>query len=357
MTVEPRVVHELLGPPRFRAESQLAERVARPGVAIGLAWTAHGGEILFVECTKLGRGRGNLTLTGQMGDVMQESARAALSWVRAHASRYGIAEDVFEKHDLHVHVPAGAVPKDGPSAGVVMITALVSLLTDRPVKPFVAMTGEITLSGVVLPIGGVKEKVLAARRSGIHHVVLPADNEPNLIDEVPAHLRGDLEITLARTVEDAVDIALTSPGGTIMYEQKIRDVMTKQVFSVPESASIREVARLMRDERIGDVLVTDAEGKLCGIITDRDVVVRAVADEGNDLDALRAKDICTAACVTLDPNAGIEDAVKLMRDKAIRRIPVVENEQPIGIVTIGDLAAQRDPRSALGEISRAAPNN
>jgi CBS domain-containing protein len=142
-----------------------------------------------------------------------------------------------------------------------------------------------------------------------------------------------------------------------MYEQKIQDVMTKQIFSVPETASIREVARLMRDERIGDVLVLDAEGKLCGIITDRDVVVRAVADEGNDLDALRAKDICTETCVTLAPGAGIDEAIQLMRDKAIRRIPVVENDAPVGIVTIGDLAMERDPRSALGEISRAAPNN
>jgi ATP-dependent Lon protease len=357
LSVDPPAVHALLGPPKFRVESQTEQRVERPGVAVGLAWTSHGGEILFVECTKLGRGRGHLTLTGPMGDVMQESARAALSWVRAHASRYGIREDVFQSHDIHMHVPAGAVPKDGPSAGVVMITALVSLFTDRPVKPFIAMTGEITLSGVVLPIGGVKEKVLAARRSGIRHVVLPADNEPNLIDEVPEHLRGELQITLARTVEEAIDVALTPREGTIMYEQKINDLMTKQVFSVSEDAPIREVARLMRDERIGDVLVTDAEGKLCGIITDRDVVVRADADEGNDLDTLRAKDICTEACATLAPTDGIDKAIKLMTEKAIRRIPVVENDVPVGIVTIGDLAAQRDPKSALGEISRAAPNN
>jgi ATP-dependent Lon protease len=361
LTVTRDTVHALLGPPKFRIESQVAERTRRPGVAVALAWTPHGGELLYVECTKLGHGRGNLTLTGQMGDVMQESARTALSWVRAHASRYGIPEDVLDKHDLHIHVPAGAVPKDGPSAGIVMITALVSLLTDRPIRPYVAMTGEITLSGVILPIGGVKEKVLAARRSGIRHVILPHENEPNLIDEVPSHLRGDLEITLARSVEEAVDLALAldsrpHAGGTIMYEQKIKDVMTKQVFSVSEDATIREIARLMRDEKIGDVLVTDAEGKLRGIITDRDVVVRAVA-EGNDLDQLRAKDICTDHIVTLAPSAGIDEAVHLMTEKAIRRLPIVENDIPVGIVTIGDLAAQRDPKSALGEISRAAPNN
>jgi len=141
-----------------------------------------------------------------------------------------------------------------------------------------------------------------------------------------------------------------------MYEQKIKDVMTKLVFTVNEDASIREIARLMRDQKIGDVLVTDAAGKLYGIITDRDLVVRAVA-EGNDLDQLRAKDICTDHIVTLAPTAEIGEAIKLMTEKAIRRLPVVENDVPIGIVTIGDLAAQRDPKSALGEISRAAPNN
>jgi len=142
-----------------------------------------------------------------------------------------------------------------------------------------------------------------------------------------------------------------------MLNQKINDVMTKQVHCVHEDASIREVARLMRDEKIGDVLVTDAQGKLCGIITDRDIVVRAVGDEGNDLDQLRAKDICTDQIVTIQPTADVDEAVRLMTDKAVRRIPVVENEMPVGIVTIGDLAAQLDAESALGQISSAAPNN
>ena len=143
-----------------------------------------------------------------------------------------------------------------------------------------------------------------------------------------------------------------------MATQKIQDVMTKTVHCVSESAPIREIARKMRDEKIGDVLVTDAQGKLCGIVTDRDIVVRAVADEGNDLDQLRAKDVCTTdRIVTLEPTADVGEAIKLMTEKAVRRIPVVENEQPVGIVTIGDLAAQRDPDSALGQISQAAPNN
>jgi len=348
----------MLGTAKFRVESQVHERTKRPGVAIALAWTASGGEVLFVECSKLGHGHGNVTLTGQMGDVMQESARTAVSWVRAHADRYGIAEDVFEKHDIHIHVPAGAVPKDGPSAGIVMVVSLVSLLTNRPVKPYTALTGEITLSGVLLPIGGLKEKVLAARRSSLRTIIVPMENDPNLREEVPDHLRGEVDVKLASSIEQAVDFALSPEGGSLMTHQKIQDVMTKQVHSVHEDSSIREVARLMRDQKIGDVLVVDVQGKLCGIITDRDIVVRAVADEGNDLDQLRAKDICTAdRIVTVEPSDDVGDAIRLMAEKAVRRIPVVENELPVGIVTIGDLAAQRDPNSALGQISQAAPNN
>jgi CBS domain-containing protein len=281
-----------------------------------------------------------------------------VSWVRAHAARYGIADDVLEKQDIHIHVPAGAVPKDGPSAGIVMVLSLVSLLTDRPVRPYTALTGEITLSGVLLPIGGIKEKVLAARRSGLNTIVVPMDNEPNVREEIPDHLRGDVDVKLAASIEQAVDLALSPEGGSLMATQKIQDVMTKQVYAVNEDASIREVARMMRDQKIGDVLVTDAQGKLRGIITDRDIVVRAVADEGNDLDQLRAKDIATTDHITtLEPSAGVDEAVRLMSENAIRRIPVVENEQPVGILTIGDLAAQRDPKSALGQISQAAPNN
>jgi len=316
--------------------------------------------VLFIETTAFPTAvdaEPGLTLTGQLGDVMKESAQIALSFVRSHAEELGLAEGWFAEHDVHIHVPAGAVPKDGPSAGIVMITSLVSLLTNRPLRPFTAMTGEITLSGVLLPIGGIKEKVLAARRSGIKRIIVPLDNEPNLREEVPEHVRGDLEILLASTMEQAVDLALIADGGVLMAQQKIQDVMTRVVYCVGEDASLREVARMMRDEKIGDVLINDAEGKLTGIITDRDIVVRAVA-EGGDIDSLRAKDIATDHLVTLHPDSGIAEAVKLMTENAVRRIPVVaDDDHPVGIVTIGDLAAQRDPTSVLGQISTAAPNN
>jgi ATP-dependent Lon protease len=211
--VDRKVVGELLGPPIHRTETQLAERTLHPGVAVAVAWTPAGGEVLFIEAEKLPAGHGQLTLTGHLGDVMQESARTAVSWVRAHADRYGISEQMLSSHDLHVHVPSGAVPKDGPSAGIVMVVALVSLLTERPIRPNLALTGEITLSGVLLPIGGLKEKVIAARQSGVTELVVPVDNEPNLLDEVPQHLRGDLSITLAATIDQAVDLALIPAAG------------------------------------------------------------------------------------------------------------------------------------------------
>jgi ATP-dependent Lon protease len=211
LTITPTVVHDMLGPARYHIESQLEERTRRPGVAVAVAWTPCGGEVLFVETTRIPEGKGNFTLTGQLGDVMQESARTALSWVRANAARYQIDEGAFRRHDLHVHVPGGAVPKDGPSAGIVIVTALISRLTERPIRPFVAMTGEITLSGVLLPIGGIKEKVLAARRSGVRELVLPSENEPNLRDEVPPHLHDGLTIHFASTIEHAIDIALDKP--------------------------------------------------------------------------------------------------------------------------------------------------
>jgi ATP-dependent Lon protease len=349
-------VAALLGPSLFRVESQLAERTARPGVATAVAWTAAGGEILFVESTLLPHGKGEITLTGQLGEVMQESARTAVSWVRAHARHYHISDDVLRTHDLHIHVPAGAVPKDGPSAGAVMVTSLVSLLTQQTVRPRLALTGEITLSGVLLPIGGVKEKVLAARRAGVRELVLPLDNEPNLRDEVPEHLRGEITIKFVSTIEQALDLALAQDGRLPMTDQKIQDVMTKQVRCVGMETTVREVARLMRDQRIGDVLITDDQGKLCGIVTDRDIVVRAVAED-QDLDTMTVADIETAKVVTLRPDSPVDDAIRLMREHAVRRIPVVEDDCPIGIVSIGDLAQTRDPDSALGHISRAAPNN
>ncbi|SVA05421.1 uncharacterized protein METZ01_LOCUS58275 [marine metagenome] len=202
-------VLDYLGAPRFYSE--LAERTTKPGVVTGLAWTAAGGDILFIESSKM-KGKGNLTLTGQLGDVMKESATAALTYVRSHTDILGIPEDFHEKTDVHVHVPAGAIPKDGPSAGVSMFTSIVSLLTDKPVMNKLAMTGEITLRGNVLPIGGVKEKVTAAHRSGIKHIILPDHNKKDL-EEIPNHIKKDLNFYFAKEIMDVIDVALPGLNG------------------------------------------------------------------------------------------------------------------------------------------------
>ncbi|HZP47142.1 MAG TPA: endopeptidase La [Vicinamibacterales bacterium] len=200
---------DYLGPPRFRDE--VSFRVSRPGVATGVAWTETGGDVLFIEARLLPSGHHNLILTGQLGNVMQESARAALSHIRAEASSLGIAADEFDKYDLHVHVPAGAIPKDGPSAGVTMATAMVSALKNQPVRDDVAMTGEITLSGLVLPVGGIREKALAARRHGIKEFILPARNEPDLA-ELPAELKQGMTFIPVQTLEDVLKVALPPPA-------------------------------------------------------------------------------------------------------------------------------------------------
>jgi ATP-dependent Lon protease len=207
MVVTPEVVREFLGVPKFRTEKEVEERVKRPGVAVGLVWTPVGGDIVFIEASRM-RGGKQFTMTGHLGEVMQESMTAALTWTRANAERYGIDPDFFRKQDIHIHVPSGAVPKDGPSAGAAMVTALVSLLTNRPVKNRLAMTGEMTLSGVVLPIGGVKEKVLGAKRAGITHVLLPADNEPNAVADLPPDILGDMKISYVRTLDEVLENAL-----------------------------------------------------------------------------------------------------------------------------------------------------
>ncbi len=196
-------VPEYLGPPRFYYE--IAERTSEPGVATGLAWTPSGGDILFVEATRM-PGSKQLILTGQLGDVMRESAQAALSWVRSHATDLRIDERFFDRYDIHVHVPAGAIPKDGPSAGVTIVTALVSLLTGRPVRSDLAMTGEITLRGKVLPVGGIKEKVLAAHRAGIRTVILPKRNKKDL-EEVPKEVLEDIEFHFVDRVEQVLRVA------------------------------------------------------------------------------------------------------------------------------------------------------
>ncbi len=195
----------LLGPVRF--EPELAERAGRPGVAVGLAWTPAGGDILFIESTRM-PGRGGLKLTGSLGDVMKESAEAARSWLRGHTEPLGIDPARFESMDLHLHVPAGAVPKDGPSAGVAMVTSLASLLTGRSAHPDVAMTGEITLRGKVLPVGGIKEKVLAARRAGIRRVILPERNRSD-VSEIAAGLLKGLELEYVGTIDEALAHTLT----------------------------------------------------------------------------------------------------------------------------------------------------
>jgi ATP-dependent Lon protease len=207
LIVTPDVVREALGIPRFRLEKEVEERVKQPGVSVGLVWTPVGGDIVFIEASKM-RGGKQFTITGHLGDVMQESVRAALSWVRANSERYGIDPDFFRKQDLHIHVPSGAVPKDGPSAGIAMVTALVSLLTGRAVRPRVAMTGEISLSGIVLPVGGIKEKVLGAKRAGIREVILPSENEPNVQEDLPPRMLEDVQIHFVRTAEEALEIAL-----------------------------------------------------------------------------------------------------------------------------------------------------
>lgn len=208
MSLNPKMVEELLGVPRFETE-EISKRTSTPGVAIGLAWTPVGGDVLYIEAAQMA-GKKGMIITGQLGDVMKESTQIALSWIRAHADKFGLKPDVFENNELHVHVPAGAIPKDGPSAGVTMTTALVSLLTGVCVKPRLAMTGELTLSGKVLPIGGVKEKVLAAHRAGVDHVILPSRNRKDLIEDVPDEVRDALLISYVDTIDEVLKIAL--PG-------------------------------------------------------------------------------------------------------------------------------------------------
>ncbi len=207
--ISKKKVTEYLGAPRFY--SDIAERTTKPGVVTGLAWTAAGGDILFIEASKM-KGKGALTLTGQLGDVMKESATAAMTYVRSHTDILDLANDFNEKTDIHVHVPAGAIPKDGPSAGVGMFTAILSLLSGKPVKSKVAMTGEITLRGNVLPIGGVKEKVTAAHRSGIKTIILPDQNRKDL-EDIPEHIKKDLEFHFAKEMMDVIDVAIPELKG------------------------------------------------------------------------------------------------------------------------------------------------
>ncbi|HEY6488501.1 MAG: endopeptidase La [Terracidiphilus sp.] len=207
LVVTREVLKDFLGGIQVRVDTEVAERVKRPGVAVGLAWTPAGGDILFIEANKM-KGKGGFTVTGQIGEVMQESMQAALTWVRSNSARLNLSEDFNKELDLHIHVPAGAIPKDGPSAGVTMTTVLASLLTDTPVRPLTAMTGEITLSGNVLPVGGIKEKFLAARRAGVKTIILPADNRQDVEEDLTPEMVEGVDIHYAGHIEDVLAVAL-----------------------------------------------------------------------------------------------------------------------------------------------------
>jgi ATP-dependent Lon protease len=226
LVVTNEIVQEFLGGIKVRSEGEIAERTKRPGVVVGLAWTPSGGDVLFVEANQM-KGKGGLTITGQIQDVMRESMQAGLSWVRSNAKQFGIDEDFFTNHDIHIHVPAGAIPKDGPSAGVTIVTALVSLLTAKQVRPLTAMTGEITLSGNVLPVGGIKEKVLAAKRAGVHDVILPAENKTNVEEDLtPEQLTG-LTPHYVKTIDEVLEFALpTSPREEVQDAEEREKVLS-----------------------------------------------------------------------------------------------------------------------------------
>jgi ATP-dependent Lon protease len=231
LRIDERRVRSWLGPRRF--EGEVRKRTADPGVATGLAFTAVGGDVLFFEATAY-PGKGRLTITGQLGDVMQESAQAALSWVRAHAEQLGLDPDWFRQHDVHLHVPAGAVPKDGPSAGITIATAIASLVRNEPVSEEVGMTGEITLTGQVLPIGGVREKTLAAQRAGLKRIILPRDNEPDLA-ELPTETKRELEFVLVDSIDEVFEAAFDGTGAAHAKPSAVRDRQA--------AASLKELSR------------------------------------------------------------------------------------------------------------------
>jgi ATP-dependent Lon protease len=231
LRIDEKRVRTALGPRRY--EGEVRKRTSEPGVATGLAFTAVGGDILFFEATAY-PGKGRLTITGQLGDVMQESAQAALSWVRAHAEKLDLEEDWFREHDIHLHVPAGAVPKDGPSAGITMATAIASLVRNQPVSEDVGMTGEITLTGQVLPIGGIREKTLAAQRAGLKRIIMPRDNEPDLA-ELPKETKEQLEFVLVDTIDQVFDAAFDGKGA---MHPKPSPVLDRQA-----AASLKDVSK------------------------------------------------------------------------------------------------------------------
>src|ERR1700728_397953 len=222
LVVTREVLQEFLGGIKVAVEHERAERTKRAGVAVGLAWTPAGGDILFIEANRM-KGKGGFTMTGQIGEVMQESMQAALTWVRSNARELGLEEDLLKDTDLHIHVPAGAIPKDGPSAGVTMATALVSLLTDTPVRPLTAMTGEITLSGNVLPVGGIKEKFLAAKRAGVKQGILPAENRQSVEEDLMPEQIAGVTIHYARFIEDVLAVALPKSREDEQKDERVRE--------------------------------------------------------------------------------------------------------------------------------------
>src|SRR3954468_23089246 len=231
LIVTPEIIQEFLGGIKVRSEGEIAERTKRSGVVVGLAWTPSGGDVLFVEANVM-KGKGGFTMTGQIGQVMQESMQAALTWVRSNAKQLGIEEGFFADHDIHIHVPAGAIPKDGPSAGVTMATALVSLLKDTPVRPLTAMTGEITLSGNVLPVGGIKEKVLAAKRAGVQQVILPAENKTNVEEDLTPEQLENLQVHYVKTISEVLELALpSSPREEERDAEEREKVLAEQAVS------------------------------------------------------------------------------------------------------------------------------
>src|SRR5580698_9307854 len=222
LVVTREVIQEFLGGIKVRVDTELAERTKRAGVAVGLAWTPAGGDVLFIEANRM-KGKGGFKMTGQIGEVMQESMQAALTWVRSNAASLGLEEDFTKDLDIHIHVPAGAIPKDGPSAGVTMATTLVSLMTDTPVRPLTAMTGEITLSGNVLPVGGIKEKFLAAKRAGVQDVILPAENRQNVEEDLTADQIENVRIHYASRIEDVLAVALPKSPSEEKKDEAVRE--------------------------------------------------------------------------------------------------------------------------------------
>jgi ATP-dependent Lon protease len=223
LLLTPDNLRDFLGIPRYRLETEIVERTRHPGVMVGLAWTPTGGDVLYVEANAMKGGKG-FTMTGHVGQVMQESMQAALAWVRSNAADYNIDPEFFQSKDIHIHVPSGAIPKDGPSAGVTMVSALVSALTRRPSRQRLAMTGEITLSGQVLPVGGIKEKVLAAKRAGVLEVILPADNEPNVHEDLNPEMLEALTLHYVKTIQEVVELGLEKDPAPVETDRSAREV-------------------------------------------------------------------------------------------------------------------------------------